>query len=148
MSFFFFWKRQERHGASPWAASAANYVDGAGVAGGSRTILMPAERTNRLSLMPLVRKAQPGMPFPVISSTHGSVTAKDLRDPGKQIVWSSSSLCRTGEAFDHWARRGKGRGWQILYPWLAGVLPRSGWNWQNCHCCSSYSQQSKRQESA
>lgn len=66
------------------AASAANYVDGAGGSCGSKTI-------PKLPLMLLVRKAKPDMEFPAMSSTHGSQTAKNLRDPGKQM---SSCQCR------------------------------------------------------
>lgn len=101
--------RQKCHRGTPWAASAANDVDGARVAGGSPAPLMPAVGKQSVTNAPLARKAQPDRPVAAMSSTHGSLTAEDLRDPEKQTGWSSSWLSRKGEAFAHWARRGKGR---------------------------------------
>lgn len=41
-------------------------------------------------------------------------------------------------------KRKREGGRHLVYPCWAGVLPGSGWNWQNCRCSSSYPRQSRR----
>lgn len=138
MVFILSWKMSSvgRGRGVTWTVTVANYVDLVRVAGGSSPQLLWCQQcANRLSLMPLARKAQPDVPVAAMSSTHGSLITKDLSDPEKQTGWPSWCLSRTGEAFDHWARRAKGR--------EASVLPESGWNWPNCHSCTSYSNRAR-----